>query len=62
MTPRKCAGCGLPEERTAKTVNLDPTLHLCVACLVAYAKECGPITPETSRWFDSRQAQTGERE
>jgi hypothetical protein len=38
-TKRVCSGCGIPEERKAKSVNLDPAFSLCVDCLVAYVKE-----------------------
>jgi hypothetical protein len=60
---RQCAGCGLLEERTAKGVNLDPILSLCVDCLIAYAKDLyRPVPDESCRWFDARQAAAGKDE
>lgn len=56
--PRVCGACGLPEIRTDRFVNLEPSTGYCVDCLIAMSREARDLPPEprTADLFDARAA------
>jgi hypothetical protein len=57
--PRKCGGCGVPEIRTDRSVNLDPFTGYCVACLAQASKEARQVPIAEALDFDARAAAAG---